>query len=69
MTCVVTVIGFLMLNTEIAWSAGQPEPVSELRELTCPHKSFAVLLNVSKVLLGLLPGGGSQSFVILDVPA
>ncbi len=61
--------GSLMLNTVIAWSAGQQVPVSGLRKLTCPHKGFAVLLNVCKVLLGLLSGGGSQSFVILDVPA
>lgn len=69
MTCDGIMTGLFALNTELAWSAGQPMPVLELKELTCPHKGFAVLLNVSKVLLGLLSGGGSQSFVILDVPA
>ena len=37
--------------------------------LTGPDKGLAVLLDVSKVLLGFLPSGGSQPFVVLDVPA
>ena len=39
------------------------------RRLTGPDKGLAVLLNVSKVLLGFLPSGGTQPFVVLDVPA